>query len=97
MAGEKQAEDASGLRELGAMSLDEVAGPAAANPESIIAQVATIEIQRRVAEAQLKAAEAQTSAAKAHKITAWATLALISAALIFAIGLVTYLEIRSGD
>ena len=48
MAGEKQEEAKRRLAELGAMTLDEVAAFAAANPDSVYAQVAQIEIRRRV-------------------------------------------------
>jgi hypothetical protein len=48
MAGERQEEARTRLAELGAMILDEVAIAAAANPDSVYAQVAKIETQRRV-------------------------------------------------
>jgi hypothetical protein len=66
MAGEKQEEAKRRLAELGAMTLDEVAAFAAANPDSVYAQVAQIEIRRRVAQAQIDAADALRHAARAE-------------------------------
>jgi hypothetical protein len=97
MATENEAVAMGRFRELSAMTLDEVAIVAATNPEMVLAQVANIEIQRRAAAAQIKAADAQMRAARVQKIAAWRTFALVGAALICAIALITYLEIRSGD
>jgi hypothetical protein len=56
MAGERQEEARTRLAELGAMTLDEVAIAAAANPDSVYAQVAKIETQRRVSQGPSKRA-----------------------------------------
>jgi hypothetical protein len=61
------------------MTLDEVAVVAATNPDSVVGQVANIEIQRRAADAQIRAADAQMRVASVHRITVWGTFALVGA------------------
>ena len=80
-----------GLNRLGEMTSDRVALAAATNPGSVYAQVAELEIRRRVAKAQIDAANAQKRTAGAQRITALATVGLIAATLIVAV--VTYLKI----
>jgi hypothetical protein len=76
MAGEMQETARQRMQSLGKMTLDQVAIEAAANPGSVYAAVAEVEIRRRVAKAQIDAADAQRAAAIPQQITAWATLVL---------------------
>jgi hypothetical protein len=78
------------LRSFGQMTLNEIAIAAAREPGSTLAQMAEVEIRRRVADAQIEAANAQREAAGPQKITAWATVILAAATLTLAIVTFSY-------
>ena len=84
MAYELTQDAAVRLRAFGQMTLDELAVAAAREPGLTLAQVAEVEIRRRVAVAQIEAAKAQREAAGPQKITAWATMILAAATLALA-------------
>ncbi len=78
------------LRAFGQMTLNEIAIAAAREPGSTLAQIAEVEIRRRVADAQIEAANAQREAAGPQKIIAWATIILAAATLALAIVTFSY-------
>ena len=84
MASELREDAAVRLRAFSQMTLDEIAIAAAREPGSTLAQMAEVEIRRRVAHAQIEAAKAQQEAAGPQKITAWATLILAASTLALA-------------
>jgi hypothetical protein len=84
------------FRELSAMTLDEVAIVAASNPETVLTQVANIEIHRRAAAPNLGRRLAKCVPHVCQKTTASETFGIARAVPICAIALTAYLEIRAG-